>query len=273
MTSRRQVELAGERLEPPQVRRGRVPAPHRAQHAVVPRLERDVQVPRDRRGLPQRSDQPVVDVVDLDRAQAQAVQAGDRAGRPHQARQVDARDAVAEAAEVDARQDDLAVALTDPAPNLVEHGVGTPAAGGTAHERNHAEPARERTAVLDPDEGPNALEPRLRPDTADRADVAGDERGGILGAPGDDHHVRRQARETGPGEVGRAPGHVDALVRPRGPRRRLAALRDRLVRHAAAVDHRDLGGVTRLLVAVGEQPLPDRLARPGGTPCNRGNRR
>ena len=42
----RQVELAGERLEPAQVGRSRVAAPHRPQDTVVAGLERHVQVPR-----------------------------------------------------------------------------------------------------------------------------------------------------------------------------------------------------------------------------------
>ena len=53
----RQVELAGERLEPAQVGRGRVAAAHRAQDAVVARLERDVEVPRGGRRLAQRRDE------------------------------------------------------------------------------------------------------------------------------------------------------------------------------------------------------------------------
>ena len=48
-------------------------------------------------------------------------------------------------------------------------------------------------------------------------------------------------------------------VRAGGLRGRLAGLRDRLVRDAARVDHGDVSGVGRLAVAVGEQPLADRL--------------
>ena len=65
----RQVELAGQRLETAQEGRGRVAAAHRAQHAVVARLQRHVQVPGDGGRLAERSDEGVVDVVDLDRAE------------------------------------------------------------------------------------------------------------------------------------------------------------------------------------------------------------
>ena len=77
ITSRRQVEVV-ERLEPAQIRRGRVAARHRAQDAVVARLQRDVQVPRDGRRLAQRGDELAVDVVDLDRGEAQAREPGRR---------------------------------------------------------------------------------------------------------------------------------------------------------------------------------------------------
>ena len=50
----RQVEVR-ERRQTPQVGRRGVAAAHRAQHAVVARLERDVQVPRDGRRLAQRA--------------------------------------------------------------------------------------------------------------------------------------------------------------------------------------------------------------------------
>ena len=72
-----------------------------------------MQVRRDGRRLAQRRDELVVDVVDLDRREAQAREPRRRAGLAHEARQVVARLAVAEAAEVDAGEDDLAVALLD----------------------------------------------------------------------------------------------------------------------------------------------------------------
>ena len=114
----REVELAGERLEPAQVRVDGVAAPHRAQDAVVAGLERDVQVARDGRRLAQRGDERVVDVVDLDRAEPQPLEPGRRAGLADEPRQVVAGGAVAEAAEVDAGEHDLAVALRDAAPDL-----------------------------------------------------------------------------------------------------------------------------------------------------------
>ena len=206
----RQVELGGERLEPAQVGRGRVAAAHRAQHAVVARLQRHVEMARGGRRLAQRGDELVAHVVDLDRAEPQAVEPGRRAGLAHEPRQVVAGVAVAEAAEVDPGEDDLAVALLDAAADLAEHRVGAPAARRAAHERDHAEVAGERAAVLDLHERANAVEPRVGLDAADRADVAGDERRRLLGAPRDDGDVRRQARERVPREVRGAAGHVDA---------------------------------------------------------------
>ena len=66
------------------------------------------------------------------------------------------------------------MALRDAAPDLAEDGVGAAAAGGAAHERDHAERARERAAVLDLDERADAVEPGVGLDAGDRADVAGD---------------------------------------------------------------------------------------------------
>ena len=150
------------------------------------------------------------------------------------------------------------MALLDAPRDLAQHGVGAAAARGAAHERDHAEAARERAAVLDLHEGADAVEPRVGLDAADRADVAGDERGRLLGAAGDDGDVRGQAASAPGVEVRGAAGQVDAAVGARGARGRLAALRDRLVRDAAAVDHRDVGGRRcGLDVTVGEQALAD----------------
>jgi hypothetical protein len=52
----REVEL-GERLEPRDVLGRRVATLHRAQDAVVARLERDMEMPRRRRRLAQRRDE------------------------------------------------------------------------------------------------------------------------------------------------------------------------------------------------------------------------
>ena len=92
--------------------------------------------------------------------------------------------AVAEATEVDAGEDDLAVPLRDAPADLAEHRVGAAAPGGAADERNHAERARERAAVLDLDECPHPVEPRVRLHAADRAHVAGDRLDGLLDLAG-----------------------------------------------------------------------------------------
>ena len=148
--------------------------------------------------------------------------------------------AVAEAAEVDAGEDDLAVALRDAPADLAEHGVGAAAARRAAHERDHAERARERAAVLDLDEGADAVEPRVGLDAADRADVAGDGLDRLLDLAGDDGDVRGQPGERSLGEPGAAAGHVDARMRARGARGGLARLREALVRDAAGVDDGDV---------------------------------
>ena len=88
MTSVGQVEV-GERLEPMEKALDRVAAAHRPQDGVVARLERDVQVATDRRRLAQGGDEVVVDVVDLDRGEAEPRQprtapaSRTRRGRPH----------------------------------------------------------------------------------------------------------------------------------------------------------------------------------------------
>ncbi len=216
-----------------------------------------MQVRPDVRRLAQRRDELVVDVVDLDRRQAQALDPVDRAGCPDQPRERVAGLAVAEAAEVDAGEDDLAMALRDAGPDLAEDVVGAAAARRAAHERDDAEVARERAAVLDLDERADAIEPRVRPDTADRADVAGDLLDRLLDLPADDGHVRRQPRERGLREPGAAARHEDAVVRACRTRGGLPRLRERLVRDAAGVDDGDLA--CALDVAVAEQPLAHRL--------------
>ena len=59
--------------------------------------------------------------------------------------------------------------------NLGQHRVRGPAARPASDERDHAEGARERAAVLDPDERPHAIEAVWGVDAADRPDVARDE--------------------------------------------------------------------------------------------------
>ena len=146
----------------------------------------------------------------------------------------------------------FAVALRDALADLFEHGPGAARPGSAAHERDHAEVARERAAVLDLHEGPHAIEAGVGLHAPDRTDVAGDERSRVLAAPRDDDHVRRQPRERLPGracraaaQVRRAAGQVDAAVCARRARSSLTALRDGLVGDAARTDHRDLGPGTR----------------------------
>src|SRR5262249_5082684 len=125
----REVELVGERREAAEVRRRRIPAAHCTEHVVIARLQRHVQVARDCRRLAQRVDQVVVDMVDLDRGQAQAHETRSLAHLAHEARQVEALLAVAIAAEIDTGEHDLAVPLRDAALDLSEHVCGVPAAG------------------------------------------------------------------------------------------------------------------------------------------------
>ena len=148
------------------------------------------------------------------------------------------------------------MALVDAASDLGQHGVGTAAARRAADERDHAEVAGERAAVLDLHERAHAVDPRVGLNAADRPDVACDERRGVL-APSCDHgDIRGQAGEGAAIEVRAAAGQIDAAVRPRRARRSLAALRDGLVRDAAGADHRDIGGLGPAFgVAVAEERL------------------
>ena len=148
------------------------------------------------------------------------------------------------------------MALADAARDLPQHRVGATAPRSAAHERDHAEVARERAAVLHLDECAHAVEARVSLYTADRAHVAGDERGRLLAPLCDDEHVARQAAERFCREICTAAGDVDARVGTRCARRFLARLRKRLVRDAARVHDRDLCAVVALAVPVGEQALP-----------------
>ena len=183
----------------------------------------------------------VVDVVDLDRREPQALETRRRARRADEARQVVAGVAVAVAAEVDPGQDDLTVALRDPARDLVQHRVRAAAARRAAHERDDAEVARERAAVLHLHERAHAVEPRVRLHAADRADLAGDEGRRLLAPPRDDDDVLGQPGERRAREIGAAARHENLPVRARCARGFLPRLRERLVRHAAGVDDRDVG--------------------------------
>ena len=169
-------------------------------------------------------------MVDLDRGEAEALEPGRRTRLAHEPRQAVAGGAVAVAAEVDPGENDLAVTLRDAATDLAEHGVGGAAARGAAHERDDAEAARERAAVLHLDERANAVEARVGLHAADRADVARDELRRLLAPARDDDDVLRQAGERVAGEVRAAAGDVDPPVRARRASGLLARLRDRLVR-------------------------------------------
>ena len=218
-----------------------------------------MQVRPDHRRLSQRGHELVVDVVDLDRREAQPLDALDRAGRSDQAGELHAGGAVAEAAEVDAGEDDLAVALRHPLPDLAEHGLGAARASRAPHERDHAERARERAAVLDLHEGANAVELRIGLDAADRADVAGDGLDRLLDLARNDRDVRGKPGEGGLGEPGPAAGHVHARMRASRSRGGLARLREALVRDAARVHDGNVAASLHLAVAVAEQPLAQRL--------------
>src|SRR5919112_2008968 len=67
-----------------------------------------------------------------------------------------------------------------PAAHLREHGLRASTARRAAHERDDAEVAREGAAVLDLHERAHTVDTRVGLDAADRAHVAGDERGRLL---------------------------------------------------------------------------------------------
>ena len=253
----REVE-AGERLDAGEVLLRAVAAMHRAQDPVVAGLERDVNMAGHCVRALERIDEVGRHVIDLDRGEAEPVDSRDRARLTHELRKPVPGLAIAEAAEVDTREHDLAMSLGHAAPYLAEHVLCTPAPRAAAHERDHAERARERAAVLDLHERARALEPGLALDAADRADVAGDRRGCLLAGLRDDVHVLGQPSE-GTLEVRRAAGDVDAVMSARSPCHGLPRLGHRLVRHAARVDDRDVRFTVALHVPVGEQPLTSQL--------------
>src|SRR5918996_5516023 len=200
----RQVEVA-ERLELREELGGGVAPAHRAQHGVVTRLKWDVQMPGHRLGLAERGDELRCHVVDLDRRKPQARDARQLPRLAHETRERVAGLAVAEAAEVDAGEDYLGMTLCDPAADLGEYGAGAAAAGSPADERDDAERARERAAVLDLHERPRPVEPRVGLDAADRAHVAGHGRGHLLARPRD-HGDVSACRGKRALEIGRAAG-------------------------------------------------------------------
>src|SRR5581483_9136027 len=143
--------------------------------------------------------------------------------------------------------------------DLAQHRVRAATPRGAAHEWDHAEAARERAAVLDLHERAHAIDAGVTADAADRADVTRDERGCLLRATIDDDDVLRKAAEALTAEVRAAAGDVDARVRPRRARGGLAALRERLVRHAAAADDGHVGrrAVRRERMPVRKQTVAD----------------
>ena len=124
----RQVELVRERRKATEVCRRGVAAAHRAEHVVVARLQRHVEVAGDGRRLAQRGDQRLVHMVDLNRRESQALESRRRPDGADEAGEIDTPLAVAVAPEVDAGEDDLAVALGDAAFDLSEHVLGAAAA-------------------------------------------------------------------------------------------------------------------------------------------------
>ena len=94
-----------------------------------------------RRGLAERRNELAADVVDLDRREAEALHTGDRPCFANEAGERVSLLAIAEAAEVDACENDLGMSLGDALSDLREDCRGTPAASRTAHERDHAERA------------------------------------------------------------------------------------------------------------------------------------
>src|SRR5206468_6388530 len=115
------------RLELRQILGGRIATAHRTQDAVVSRLQRDVEMVGGSRRFPQRRDELRAQVVDLDRGESQALDAGDGTRLTVEAGERVARSAVAKAAEIHAGQHDLALALRGPPSDLGEDRVRPPA--------------------------------------------------------------------------------------------------------------------------------------------------
>ena len=247
-----------ERGELREVVRRRVAATHRAEHAVVARLERHVEMARRGRRLAERRDEVAAEVVHLDRRKPQPLDARDRARLADETRQRISGPMVAEAAEIDSGQDDLAVTLLDTSRDLGEHRPRRAAAGRPADERYDAERARERAAVLDLHERAYPVESRTRLYAADRADLTGDGSGHLLARTGKHRHVGRDLLE-GRSQIRGAPRDVDAVVRPCRSGDGLTRFRDGLVRDAACIHDRDVTSARHLAVAVAEQPLAHRL--------------
>ena len=215
-----EVEVA-QRPELRDVLLGGVAPPHRAKNGVVAGLQGHVEVTRRRGRLAERRDEVVREVIDLDRRESQALDAGQCAGLANEPRQRVTGLAIPEAAEVHAGQDDLAMTLGDATLDLAQHRIGTTTARRPANERDHAERAREGAAVLDLHEGASALEPGVGLDAAERADAGRDGDRHLLARQRNDRHVRCRAVE-GSSEICATPGHVHAAVTLRRARDGLA---------------------------------------------------
>ena len=194
---------------------------------------------------------------------------------PDEPRQRVAGVPVAIAAQVDAGQDDLAVALRDPPAHLVEHRGSSAAARAAAHERDHAEVAGEAAAVLDLHERTHAIEACVGLHAADRAHVARHEGRRLLASPPHDGDVLRKPGERVAREVRRAAGDVHLAVSPRRACSGLSRLADGLVCNAARVDDGDIGAdvVGALYMTVARGAARARPAHRYATPCNRENER
>ena len=190
----REVEVV-ETLDPLAELPDRVAAPHRAEDGVVAGLERDVEMRRHVRRLAHGGDQLGRDVVHLDRREPQPLEPVDRARRVNEAGEREPQLAIAEAPEIDTREDDLAVSLGDAASDLAQNGRRRAAPRAAADERDHAKRARERAAVLDLHERAHAVEPVVGLHAADRADIACDRLGDLLAATSDHADVGGKTRE------------------------------------------------------------------------------
>ena len=142
--------------------------------------------------------------------------------------------------------------------DLGEHCMRTVGFGSRRGRAARRRSCSRSCTVLDLHERADAVETHLVVDAADRADVAGDERGRLLRAPGDDDDVVRHLRER-VREVRAATRDVDAACERRRARDFLPRLGDGLVGHAARVHDRDLGAARELAMAVGDQALPHGL--------------
>ena len=163
-----------------------------------------------------------------------------------EARQRVARLAVAEAAEVDPGEDDLAVALRDAAPRISPSTASAAAAARAAADERDRRRSCTRSCSR-----PGSSRTRARGRGARRPGRSRSRRRRRRRRPASPRS-RRATTTTFPGrpaervavEVRAAAGHVDAPVRARRARGRLARLRDGLVGDAAGVDDGDVGAAS-----------------------------